>query len=165
MGSPAVRSAAVMYETLVVFHVLSAAVWIGGSTALVFTTVPVLRRLPDAQRADTVRAVGKRWKPIGWSALLVAAASGIWLAFGYWGADDADVLFHTEEGHILIAKAVLYVCLLVTVVLHDVVLGPRLNRQIREGLPRTLLRPMQIVGWVSFALTLALPVLGVVLTT
>jgi hypothetical protein len=53
----------------------------------------------------------------------------------------------------------------VTVVLHDVVIGPRLNRQIREGAPRTLLRPMQLVGWVSFALTLALPVLGVVLST
>jgi hypothetical protein len=57
------------------------------------------------------------------------------------------------------------VCLIVTVVLHDLVLGPRLNRQIREGLPRTLLRPMQIVGWLSFALTLTLPILGVVLTT
>jgi hypothetical protein len=32
-------------------------------------------------------------------------------------------------------------------------------------LPRTLLRPMQIVGWLSFALTLTLPILGVVLTT
>jgi uncharacterized membrane protein len=154
-----------VYTTLVAFHVLAAAVWVGGTVTLVFATVPTLRTLPPEQRADKVRLLARRWRPLGWSALAVLGASGIWLAFGYWGADDADVLFHTEEGHILIAKAVLYVCLLVTVVLHDVVLGPRLNRQIREGLPRTLLRPMQIVGWVSFALTLALPVLGVVLTT
>jgi uncharacterized membrane protein len=154
-----------VYTTLVAFHVLAAAVWVGGTVVLVFATVPTLRTLPPEQRADKVRLLARRWRPLGWSALAVLGASGVWLAFGYWGADDADVLFHTEEGHILIAKAVLYVCLLVTVVLHDVVLGPRLNRQIREGLPRTLLRPMQIVGWVSFALTLALPVLGVVLTT
>jgi uncharacterized membrane protein len=154
-----------VYTTLVAFHVLAAAVWVGGTVVLVFATVPTLRTLPPEQRADKVRLLARRWRPLGWSALAVLGASGVWLAFGYWGADDADVLFHTEEGHILIAKAVLYVCLLVTVVLHDVVLGPRLNRQIREGLPRTLLRPMQIVGWVSFALTLALPVLGVVLST
>jgi uncharacterized membrane protein len=154
-----------VYTTLVAFHVLAAAVWVGGTVALVFATVPTLRTLPPEQRADKVRLLARRWRPLGWSALAVLGASGIWLAFGYWGADDADVLFHTEDGHILVAKAVLYVCLLVTVVLHDVVLGPRLNRQIREGAPRTLLRPMQVVGWASFALTLALPVLGVVLST
>lgn len=153
-----------MYTTLVVFHVLAAAVWIGGSVALVFAAVPTLRTLPAEQRADRVRLLARRWRPLGWGALAVLGASGIWLAFGYWGADDAELLFQTEQGHILVAKAVLYVCLLVTVVLHDVVLGPRLNRQIREGAPRTLLRPMQIVGWTSFVLTLALPVLGVVLT-
>ena len=154
-----------MYTTLVVFHVLAAAVWVGGTVTLVFATVPTLRTLPPEQRAEKVRLLGRRWRPLGWSALAVLGASGIWLAFGYWGADDADVLFHTEQGHILIAKAVLYVCLLVTVALHDLVLGPRLNRQIREGRPRTLLRPMQLVGWASFALTLALPVLGVILST
>ncbi len=154
-----------MYTTLVVFHVLAAAVWIGGTVALVFTTVPTLRTLPPEERADKVRMLGRRWRPIGWGSLAVAGASGIWLAFGYWGADDPDVLFHTETGHILIAKALLYVGLVTTVVLHDVVIGPRLNRQIRDGRPRTLLRPMQVVGWISFALTLALPVLGVLLTT
>lgn len=154
-----------MYSTLVVFHMLAAAVWVGGTVALVFAAVPALRTLPAEQRAEKVRLLARRWRPLGWGALAVLGASGIWLAFGYWGADRADVLFRTEQGQILIAKAVLYVCLLTTVVLHDVVLGPRLNRQIREGAPRTLLRPMQIVGWTSFALTLALPVLGVILST
>jgi copper resistance protein D len=154
-----------LYTTLVVFHVLAAAVWVGGTVTLVFATVPTLRTLPAEQRAEKVRLLGRRWRRLGWSALAVLGASGIWLAFGYWGAGDGEILFHTEDGHILIAKAVLYVCLLVTVVLHDVVLGPRLNRQIRDGAPRTFLRPMQVIGWVSFALTLALPVLGVVLST
>jgi putative copper export protein len=159
MGSPTV-----MYETLVVFHVLSAAVWIGGSTALVFTTVPVLRRLPDVQRADTVRAVGKRWKPIGWTALLIAAASGVWLAFGYWGLDDPDTL-STTTGKLLIAKGAIFLTLVTSAALHDFVLGPRLNRQIRSGAPRTLLRPMQIAGLWSFAATLVLPILGVLVAT
>jgi putative copper export protein len=154
-----------VYTALVVVHVLSAAVWIGGTVALVFAGVPVLRRLPAQQRAETVRALGRRWRPIGWSSLALAGASGAWLAFGYWGADDTQILFHTETGHLLIAKAILYVVLVTTVVLHDVVLGPRLNRQIRDAAPRTLLRPMQTVGWVSFAATITLPILGVLITT
>jgi hypothetical protein len=35
----------------------------------------------------------------------------------------------------------------------------------REERPQTLRRPMQVVGWLTFALTLALPVLGVLITT
>ena len=75
------------------------------------------------------------------------------------------VLFHTRPGHILIAKALLYVALITSAFLHDFVVGPRLNRQIREGRPRTLYRPMQVIGWISFATTIALPILGAVLTT
>jgi uncharacterized membrane protein len=152
-------------SALVAVHVLAAAVWIGGSIALIFTAVPVLRRLPREERAESVRALGRRWKPIGWAALVLLGASGAWLAFGYWGADDADFLFHTETGHLLIAKAALYLVLVTSAGLHDFVLGPRLNRQIREGRPMTLKRPMQIVGWVTFAATLALPILGVEITT
>jgi uncharacterized membrane protein len=154
-----------VYTTLVVFHVLAAAVWIGGTVALVFAGVPVLRRLPTEQRADSVRLLGRRWKPIGWAALAVLGASGVWLAFGYWGADDADVLFRTQNGHLLITKAMLYLSLLTTAGLHDFVLGPRLNRQVREGRPQTLRLPMQVAGWWTFAVTLILPVLGVVLST
>ena len=153
-----------MYETLVVFHLLAAAIWIGGTVALVFATVPVLRRLPDGQRADSVRALGKRWKPIGWGALLVAAASGTWLAFGYWGLDDSDTL-STATGQLLVAKGAIFLTLVTSAALHDFVLGPRLNQQIKSGAPRTLLRPMQIAGWWSFLATITLPILGVLVTT
>jgi uncharacterized membrane protein len=154
-----------LYTTLVCFHVLGAAVWLGGTVALVFTAVPVLRRLPREQRADSVRALGRRWKPIGWSALAILFASGLWLAFGYWDAGNAEVLFHSRTGHLLIAKAVLFLSLIATVALHDFALGPRLNRQIREGRPQTLRRPMQLVGWWTLGVSVVVPILGVALTT
>ena len=46
---------------------------------------------------------------------------------------------------------------------HDFVLGPGLARQIREGRPQTLRRRLVVVGWLNFALTLTVPVLGTVL--
>lgn len=148
---------------LVVVHLLAATVWVGGTVALVFTAVPEFRKLPMELRVDRVRGLGRRWKPIGWGALLILGATGAWLAFGYWNADDPDVLFHSEPGHEILAKMILYAVLLTTATLHDFVLGPRLNRQMREGRPATLKRPMQTVGWLSFACTLALPILGVLI--
>lgn len=150
--------------TLVVLHVLATAVWVGGTVALVFTAVPTLRTLPMEERARSVKLLGRRWKPIGWASLVVLAGTGAGLAFGYWNAGDPDVLFHSRFGHLLIAKAVLFVLLVASAVLHDFVIGPHLNRQMREGRPQTLRRPMVFVGWTSFVLTLTLPVLGVLLT-
>jgi hypothetical protein len=53
--------------------------------------------------------------------------------------------------------------LLVTAYFHDFVLGPRLAAEIREGRRQQSRRPLVVVGWTSFTLTLALPILGVVL--
>jgi hypothetical protein len=48
--------------------------------------------------------------------------------------------------------------------LHDYVLGPRLQRELREGAeqaPATR-RRLVAVGWFNFALTLLVPILGVI---
>ncbi|MCC6222101.1 MAG: CopD family protein [Thermoleophilia bacterium] len=153
-----------MYTALVAVHVLAAAVWVGGTVALVATAVPVLRRFPREQRADGMRWLGRRWRPLGWGALLLLAASGCWLAFGYWNAGDPDFIFGSGEGRLVLAKLALLLSLVVSAAVHDFVLGPRLNAQVRAGLPQTLRNPMRAVGWWSFAVTLALPVLGVVLS-
>lgn len=147
-----------------VLHVLAAAVWVGGTIALVFSAVPTLRALPREHRAASVKMLGRRWKPIGWASLVILAATGSALAFGYYNADDPDVLLDTRFGNFLLAKGVLFILLVITAFLHDFVLGPRLNRQIRDGRPLTLRRPMVIVGWSSFVLTITLPILGVLMT-
>ena len=47
---------------------------------------------------------------------------------------------------------------------HDFVLGPRLQRELREGAPRAPVtrRRLVVVGWLTFGLTLAVPILGVI---
>jgi putative copper export protein len=153
-----------VYQALVVVHLLAAAIWVGGTVALVFTTVPVLRQLPREHRADSVKNLGRRWKPIGWGSLALLFLTGTWLAFDYWGLGDADTL-ETAAGQLLVAKGAVFLTLVTSAALHDFVLGPRLNRQIRAGAPLTLKRPMQVAGWWSFAATVTLPILGVLVTT
>jgi hypothetical protein len=63
---------------------------------------------------------------------------------------------------VLIAKIVLAVCLLTVSYLHNFVLGPRVAEEMREGSRRSY-RKLVVVGWISLALTLIVPVLGVVL--
>jgi uncharacterized membrane protein len=141
---------------LVAVHLLAAAVWVGGSTALIFVGVPVLRTLEGAERGRTMRELGLRWRPIGYGSLLVAALTGVALAARDWETRPAFQI-------VLWVKVVLAVCLVVVSYLHNFVLGPRLQAEIREGRPEDSRRMLVVVGWTSYGLTIAVPVLGVAL--
>ncbi len=142
---------------LAVVHVLAATVWVGGAVALTFIAVPAIRRLTGEPRQLAMRTLGQRWRPIGWGALLVLVATGIPLAAHVLPGSDAGakVVFGVKMG--------LFAGLLVSGYLHDFVLGPRLAAEIRSGREERSRRPLVLVGWTSFTLTLALPTLGVVL--
>ena len=145
-----------MTAVLVAVHLLAAAVWVGGSTALVFVGVPAVRTLEGDARGRAMRELGLRWRPLGYGALLVAGATGIALAARDWqGAASFQI--------VLWVKVALAVCLLVVSYLHNFVLGPRLQVEVREGREQRSRRALVAVGWTSYALTLALPILGVAL--
>ena len=151
-----------METAIAAVHVLAACVWVGGTVALVFAAVPVLRRAEGPARAEAMRALGRRWRPLGWGAMAVAILTGLLLA------EDAGALnresLDTRYDRILIAKAILIVLLIAGSLVHNLVLGPRLQREMREGLPERTRPRMVAVGWTNFGLTIAVPVLGVVLT-
>jgi putative copper resistance protein D len=149
-----------------ILHVLSASVWVGGTVALVFVGVPAIRALEGEARATAMRALGRRWRPLGWSAMAVAILSGLWLTERNGGFSSAAL--ETDFDRTLILKSALVALLVVGGLLHDYVLGPRLQRQLRERNPSapTTRRRLVVVGWFNFGLTIAVPVLGaVVLTT
>ncbi|MGH3003247.1 MAG: hypothetical protein ACRDM1_11400 [Gaiellaceae bacterium] len=145
-----------MTALLVTVHLLAAGIWFGGSTALVFVGVPAIRTLEGTPRGIAMKELGLLWRPIGYGALLVAALTGVALAAREWQHDTVFVV-------VLWVKVALFLCLLVVSYLHNFVLGPRLQAEIREGRePRT--RPtLVVVGWISYSLTMTLPILGVVL--
>jgi hypothetical protein len=92
--------------------------------------------------------------------MAVLAGSGLVLA-GQNGvfSGDASARFYA----VFAVKVALVVALVAGAFVHDFVLGPGLARQIREQRPPTLRRPLVVVGWCNFALTLTVPVLGTVL--
>ncbi|HSX21656.1 MAG TPA: hypothetical protein VLE97_02645 [Gaiellaceae bacterium] len=141
-------------------HLLAATIWVGGTVALVFVAVPPVQRLEGEVRANTLREFGRRWRPIGWSALGIAIATGAGLAAYDHAFDSAPTSFDWVLG----VKGALVGLLVAGSYLHDYVLGPGLARQIRAGEPQSL-RPLLVgIGRANLLVTLALPVLGVVLS-
>jgi uncharacterized membrane protein len=149
-----------------ILHVLSACVWVGGTVVLVFVGVPAIRQLEGEARATAMRTLGRRWRPIGWSAMAVAILSGLWLTERHGGFHHSAL--DTDFDRTLILKSVLVALLVAGGLVHDYVLGPRLQRELRAGnpsAPATRSR-LVLVGWFNFGLTIAVPVLGaVVLST
>ena len=143
-------------------HLLAAAVWVGGTIALVFVAVPVVRRLEGPQRALVLRQFGRRWRLLGWGALAILLVTGLASAGEHTGFRPHR-LVHGGFGIVLLVKAVLVGVLVGAAAAHDFVLGPRLARQIRAGEAQTARPALTRVGWTALALTVAVPALGVVL--
>lgn len=144
-----------------ILHALAAAVWVGGGVALVVVAVPPARRLEGEARALLLQQFGRRWRRLGWGAMGVLVATGVASAAEH-GAFRAET-FRTDFGALLVAKVVLAAALVAAAAAHDFVLGPRLAREIAEGRPQRTRPRLVLVGWTSLALTIAVPVLGVVL--
>jgi len=149
-----------MEEALLAVHLLAAAIWVGGTVALVFVAVPPVQRLQGEARAALLRELGRRWRPIGWSALGIAVVTGLGLAAYDHAFDTAPASFDW----VLAVKGILVGLLVAGAYLHDYVLGPGLARQIREGRPQSLRPVLTQIGRGNLLVTLALPVLGVVLS-
>ncbi len=151
-----------MITFLRIVHLLSATVWVGGSIVLVVVGVPAIRATEGEARAVAMRTLGRRWRPLGWSAMGIAILSGLWLTDRHGGFHSAAL--DTGFDRWLMVKSGLVVLLVAGSLAHDFVLGPRLQREIRAAAPAmpATRRRLIVVGWFSFVLTLAVPVIGVV---
>jgi uncharacterized membrane protein len=145
-------------EIVVVVHLLAAAVWLGGSVALVVAGVPAIRVLEGEPRGRAMKELGLRWRPLGYGALLVLALTGVELARHDW--DEGRHPFRA----VLWVKVGLSFALVAASYLHNFVFGPRLQAEIKAGQPQRTRATLVVVGWTSLALTITVPILGAVLS-
>ena len=144
-------------EVVVIIHLLAACVWVGGSIALVVAGVPAIRVLEGEPRQRAMKEIGLRWRPLGYGALLVLAVTGVPLAQHDYSEGRSP--FQT----VLWVKVGLSVGLVLASYLHNFVFGPRLQAEVREERPQVSRPRIVVVGWISLALTIAVPILGAVL--
>ena len=145
-----------MTTVLVAVHLIAAGIWFGGSTALVFVGVPAIRTVEGDGRSVAMKALGLRWRPLGYGALVVAGLTGVVLASRDWESRPAFEI-------VLGVKVVVFCLLLVFSYLHNFVYGPRVQAEVKAGGPQPTRPTLVVIGWISYSLTMALPLLGVAL--
>jgi len=98
-------------------HVLAAITWIGGMLFIALVLVPVTRRLEDpGLRSRLVHDVGRRFRTVGWTAIVVLVATGL-LNLWIHPALLSSPRLHAKFGLVGLA--------LILSAFHDFVLGPR----------------------------------------
>lgn len=154
-----------LYIITVWVHILAAAVWVGSMVFFAAVLVPVIRH-PDyrASAGDLVHRTGVRYRVVGWAALLTLLASGTYLlvhreiGFG----ELFDPLFYaTSFGRTLAAKLLVVAAIFVATLVHDLSMGPRATRLLRErpNDPRAIRVRLMARWWGRANLLLALVVL------
>jgi len=142
------------YELCVWLHIIAAAAWVGSMIFFAVVVVPTIRR-PDlrASAPAIIRAMGARFRALGWVALAILIATGV-LQLWFRGMSLSD--FGKPEwraspfGRALDYKLALVALVLIVSVAHDVFSGKRaLEVMEREpGSPRAR-RTRLIASWIG----------------
>jgi uncharacterized membrane protein len=104
-------------------HVLGAIIWVGGQLTITLVVLPPVRgMLAAAQRANVLRAVGKRFALVTFALFLpMQIGTGVLLARHY-GVTWAS-LVQPGYGRVLAVKLILFALVMVAATLHGVAQG------------------------------------------
>lgn len=148
---------------LQLIHLLSAMVWVGGLLFLALVVTPVMRhRLSPQQRTELFSAIGIRFRPYAWIALILLLVTGLRRAALFFGGfgELFEAFGSTTYGQILQAKLLLVVVIILMQLLHDFYLGPRLRQMANEQSPGLARARAATIGIAMGSLLLTLVVVG-----
>lgn len=144
-------------------HLVAAMVWVGGQLFLPLALTPVLkRRFPPEQRVELIAAVGTRFRPFAWVALGILVLTGLQRASLVFGGFPElwQGLSSTDYGQILKAKLLLVIMILLLQLLHDFVLGPRLQKLSEQRSPGLARARAATIGIALGSVLLSLVIVG-----
>ena len=148
-----------MYATLITLHVIAALIWVGGVAFIGLALMPALRGMDPKTRMAAIRGAGRRFRYIGWSALLVLVVTGL-MMIHRWGIFETGLLSHK----LLTMKLVFVLLMLMCSGLHDWYLGPRIAAAVRAGEDPGPARAWSgRLGRLTMLLSLAIVILAVLL--
>jgi len=117
------------YILSVFFHILSAAVWIGGMAFFAFVVVPLIRNPEYRSSAPAlVEWLGRRFRYVGWICLSLLTITGyINLSFRGFGLSDffSSGMWTGFFGEILFVKLHFAALIFLASGIHDFYIGPR----------------------------------------
>jgi putative copper export protein len=146
--------------TVLALHLMAAAVWGGGVVFLGVAAGVARRTIPDAERIEFFRAIGRRFLYLSGLAAITLLATGASLAHDRMGS--LDLLGTGSDGKTIFAKTVAFAAVLVLATVHGLILGPRIRTLRQDALAApgdearaSRLRSTLIASGITSALMLA----------
>lgn len=124
---------------IVLVHVLSAMVWLGGMFFLSLVLFPALKKFePGEKRIQLISITANRFRKISWIAISLLLITGILNLLNF-GITDEMILsgefFYSHLGKILIIKVSLVLVMIILSASHDFILGPRYSGLVSSQKP------------------------------
>lgn len=107
-------------------HLIAAAVWAGGLVFLGVAAGVARATVPEGERIEFFRRLGRRFLVVALAAALLVALTGVDMAadrLPSWSA-----LTDTEWGRLILAKTILFATAVALALAHSLILGPRIRR-------------------------------------
>jgi len=114
-------------------HLISAAIWVGGSLFIGIVFSPLLKTMTNSlqERMQIMIRVGKRFNKIAVPSLIILIATGLYSSQMLLG--KPELLFATSYGIFLIIKIILVIALIIIYVIHVRVIRKEIEEQIMEN--------------------------------
>ena len=142
-------------------HLVSAAIWVGGSLFIGIVFSPLLKIMTNSieERMQIMIRVGRRFNKIAVPSLIILMATGLYSSHVL--LSKPELLVATSYGTFLIVKIILVIALIITYLIHVRVIRKDIEDQIMsKQMPQSQIQKLRkkiiILGEVTVTLSIAI---------
>jgi len=142
-------------------HLVSAAVWVGGSLFLGVVLAPILKKMsmPLEERLQIMIKVGRRFNRIAVPSLIILIATGLYSSFPL--LSNPGILLSTSYGSYLVIKILLVIALIIAFAVHVRIIRKDveekiMSKQMSEEQIQKLRKKIIILGEVTVVISVAI---------
>ncbi|MCV0365774.1 MAG: CopD family protein [Nitrosopumilus sp.] len=142
-------------------HLVSAAIWVGGSLFIGIVFSPLLKTMTSSleERMQIMIRVGRRFNKIAVPSLIILMATGLYSSHMLLG--KPDLLVATSYGTFLVIKIILVIALIITYAIHVRVIRKDIeekiiSNQMPESQIQKLRKKIIILGEITVVLSVAI---------
>ena len=142
-------------------HLVSAAIWVGGSLFIGAVLTPILKKMPISleERIQIMIKVGRQFNKIAVPSLIILIATGLYNSS--FVLSNPDLLFSTSYGSFLFIKIILVIVLIIAYVAHIRIIRKEIedkimSKEMTEIQIQKLRKKMIILGEIIVIISVAI---------
>ena len=142
-------------------HLVSAAVWVGGSLFIGVVLAPILKKMsmPLEERLQIMIKVGRRFNRIAVPSLIILIATGLYSSYPL--LSNPGILLSTSYGSYLVIKILLVIALIIAFAVHVRIIRKDveekiISKQMSEEQIQKLRKKIIILGEVTVVISVAI---------